>query len=367
MNHISSEGLVPIVCHDLASEKFSTHHSLVRITAPFHQAVPEYSVIVLLDDLHLFTQTWYYSALSYPMLNDRLSTAFVLRTPYADEPAKNVSLALQRRLLLPFGQVKGLHHVDMDGYAPEITAELERRMAIPIPTLAECVDSATDLMLKGDQALRDDKFTEALELYRKSFCAIHILVHGRARRVLGDVFFQQGITTGRYSGQTGITVRIVLRLKLVARYCLAYAKLEEWGEVAHWGMRSICIMREAMDTQFEDFISEFVGGEDVALIYVRTGLAFWKMETEYEENNGIGQTSKWRAELAGFERDDFARSNELWSVAHKYSKSRDSSNIRKELESFGIPKGIIRTFGESESESNLDSTSTAALHGSDAE
>lgn len=294
------------------------------------------------------------------MLNDRLSTTFVLRVPYADEPAKTVNLALQRKLLLPFEHVKGLHHMDVDGYAPEVKAELERRMAIPIPTLAECVDSATDLMLKGDQALRDSDCTEALGLYRKAFRTIHILVHGRTRRVLGDVFFQQGITTGRYSGQSGITVRIVLRLKLVARYCLAYAKSEEWGEVAHWGMRSICIMRESMDAQFEDFISEFVGGEDVAMIYVRTGLAFWKMETEYEENSGTGHASKWRAELASFERDDFARSNKLWGVAHKYTKSRDSSSIRKELESFGVPKGVIRTFGDGESAgaSNLDSTST---------
>ncbi len=81
VNHISSEGLVPIVCTDERADAFQENHSLVQITAPFHQAVPEHTIVVLLDDLHLFTQTWYYSALSYTMLNQRLSTSFTLRDP----------------------------------------------------------------------------------------------------------------------------------------------------------------------------------------------------------------------------------------------------------------------------------------------
>ncbi|KAJ4985591.1 hypothetical protein SVAN01_08866, partial [Stagonosporopsis vannaccii] len=112
VNHISSEGLVPIVCTERRADCFNDHHAMVQISAPFHQAVPEHAVVLLVDDVHLFAQTWYYSALSYPMLNDRLATGFVLRDPDLDDvdegDEKDVPLGLQRQMLLPFGQVKGL-------------------------------------------------------------------------------------------------------------------------------------------------------------------------------------------------------------------------------------------------------------------
>ena len=128
VNHISSEGLVPIICTDNRANSFNDHHALIQISAPFHQAVPEHAVILLLDDLHLFTQTWYYSALSYPMLNDRLSTALVLRDPdladVDDGDEKDVPLSVQRRILLPFGQVKGLHSTEIEGFDKTVEREL---------------------------------------------------------------------------------------------------------------------------------------------------------------------------------------------------------------------------------------------------
>ena len=72
---------MPIVCTDAKADAFADHHAVVQITAPFHGVVPEHTVVMLVDDLHLFTKTWYYSALSYPMLNERLSTTFILRNP----------------------------------------------------------------------------------------------------------------------------------------------------------------------------------------------------------------------------------------------------------------------------------------------
>jgi hypothetical protein len=106
VNYISSEGLVSIVCTDARADAFNDYYSVVQITALFHGDVLEHMVVMLVDDLHLFTKTWYYSALSYPMLNERLSTTFVLRDPYAEEAESkeedgqggqqelNVSLAL---------------------------------------------------------------------------------------------------------------------------------------------------------------------------------------------------------------------------------------------------------------------------------
>ncbi|KAJ4364007.1 hypothetical protein N0V83_009462 [Neocucurbitaria cava] len=361
LNHISSEGLVPIVCTDRHADAFTAHHALVQITAPFHQAVPEHTVVVLLDDLHLFTQTWYYSALSYPMLNDRLSTTFVLRDPYSEdskdgegrEEKKVAGIPLQRRLLLPFEQVKGLYHMDISGYAQEVKDELERRMAKPIPTLQQCCETAFELMTQGDTVLAANNASEALQLYIQAFKAIHILIHGRTRRVLADVFFHEGIEHGRYAGQTGMTIRVVLRLKLVSRTIAAYLKLGQWNEAAYWGMRSIRIMREAIDTEFEEFLSELLGESDVGLIYVRTATAFWKME----EARGV-----WGDELKAYADESIANSERLWALGTRYLKTKNKEAVRKELQSIGVPESVVRMFGDVEK--SVDEHSTMGQSGS---
>lgn len=336
------------MCTDARADNFTTHHSLVQITAPFHQAVPEHTVVVLLDDLHLFTQTWYYSALSYPMLNDRLSTTFKLRDPYKTdrkiegERRKEISIALQKRLLLPFEQVKGLHQISVLNYAPSVRHDLERLMSIPVPSLTQCVESSNSLLEAGDAALAANRPAEALDLFKRAFHAIHILIHGRTRRVLADIFFHDGISTGRYTGQTGMAVRIVLRLKLVARYVLTYLRLEQWAEAAFWGMRSIRILRESMDSEFEDFLSELIGGEDVGLIYVRTGVAFWKMEQEGR---------KWTDELRSYEDEELSGSESVWSVSGRYLRGC-RKGVRKELRDFGVEEAVVvGTFGDAEGSS----------------
>lgn len=319
-NHIASEGLVPIVCTDASAATFSSHAAVVQITAPFHQAVPEHTVIVLLDDLHLFTQTWFYSALSYPMLNDRLSTTFELRNP-------STPVGVQKRLLLPFTQIKGLYQMEVRGYADGIKRALEAGMAVPIRGLAECCDAAVCEMERGDAEMQEGRAQEALDAYIAAFRAIHILIHNRTRRVLADVFFHASITTGRFAGQTGMTVRVVLRLKLVARVVLAHLRLGSPDEAAFWGMRSIRIMRESMDVEFEDFLAEFVGGEDVGLIYVRTGVAVWMLE-------GQG---------AGYEGEG---SEKIWGLARKFLRGRRKDGVRRELEGFGCPVEVVGLFAD---------------------
>jgi hypothetical protein len=324
VNHIASEGLVPIVCTDARADRFPSSHALVSITAPFHQAVPEHTVVVLLDDLHLFSQTWYYSALSYPMLNDRLSTTFSLQIPYS-------SISLQRRLLLPFTQIKGLYNKEVTGYAREVRLDLEKGMATPIPTLAQCCESSADLMTQGDTMISKDP-KAALELYIQAFKAIHILIHNRTRRVLADAFFHHPITTGRFTHQTGLSVRIILRLKLVARFVLAHLKLNDPTEAMFWGMRSINIMRESMDIEFEDFVQDFVGGEDVSMIYIRTGIAAWMLEREKEVEEG---------------------SEKLWDAAKKFLRNKPKSDIRRELKEFGVPGHEIARFKDEERDGSV--------------
>ncbi|KAF1916580.1 hypothetical protein BDU57DRAFT_447937 [Ampelomyces quisqualis] len=339
-NHVASKGLVPIVCTDQRADLFSTHHALVQITVPFQQAIPEHTVVVLLDDLHLFTQTWYYSTLSYPMLNHRLSTTFVLRNP-------STPTTLQRRLLLPFEKIKGLHHMQVSGYEPSIHKELQRLMAVPLPSLTQCCDEAADLMDQGDIALSRNDPEEALDLYIDSFRAIHILIHQRTRHVLAGAFFHASISSGRFAGQAGITVRVILRLKLVARCVLAYLKLSQLAEAAFWGSRSIRIMRESMDVGFEDVLSESMGGEHVGLIYVRTGVAVWMLERQKAEGGDDG----------GYEGEGSER---IWSLATKFLRGKRKEEIRKELRDFGVPAEVVGLFGDSEGETS----SSLTAHGS---
>jgi hypothetical protein len=307
-------------------------------------------VVMLVDDLHLFTKTWYYSALSYPMLNERLSTTFVLRDPYAEEEDEqggqqelNVPLALQRKLLLPFEHVKGLHNTRIHGYSPIVREELKRLQAKPIPSLREALETATDIMLAGDVLLAtstpsaantastDEKHAAAqaaLDRYKDAFHAIHILISGRTRRVLADDFFHEAITAGRYAGQTGITIRVILRLKLVSRMISAYNALGEYGEAAFWGFRSIKILQESLNPDFENFLTEFLEGSDVGWIYVRCGLAFWMMERERE---------MWLGEWISYAEEGLASSQRLWELAGRYVRSGAKAEVRRELEGYGVP------------------------------
>lgn len=344
VNHISSEGLVPILCTDRQADCFNDHHALIQITAPFHQAVPEHTVILLLEDLHLFTQTWYYSALSYPMLNDRLSTAFVLRDPDMDDvdegDEKDIPLALQRKLLLPFSQVKGLYSMDIEGYNETVERELRDAMAVPPPTLQSSCESATKLLHEGDAHLvrGAEGAEEALESYKAAFHAIHILIEGRTRRVLADTFFHAQITNGIYAGQTGMMVRVILRLKLVARMLSVFLTQQNWGEAAFWGMRSVRIMSDTMDTEFEHLLADLVGGDDVGLIYVRTGIALYKMKADIET---------WHEEIKDYEGEEMADVSTLFRVSLKHLK-RGKERVRKELEKYGIPRPFVILFNDPE-------------------
>lgn len=333
---------MPIVCADHRADSFNDHHALVQITAPFHQAVPEHTVILLLEDLHLFTQTWYYSALSYPMLNDRLCTAFVLRDPDMDDidegDEKDLPLALQRQLLLPFGQVKGLYSMEISGFNEAVQLELRKAQAIPPPTLQQSCEQATALLHEGDAHLArgPSHAPTALETYTRAFHAIHILIAGRTRRVLADTFFHATIPSGPYAGQTGMTVRVILRLKLVARIIAAHLARAAPADAAFWGMRSVRIMAEAMDTEFEDFLADLVGGDDVGLVYARAGLALWIMRADEQ---------RWGEALAEYEGEDMADVRVLWRMSLKHFK-RGTHAVKEEMAGFGVPRGLLEVFGE---------------------
>ena len=164
VNHISSEGLVPIVCADTKAVACKAHHAVVQIDSPLQGVEPEHMVVMLADDLPLFAKTWYYSALSYPMLNERLRATFILRNPMKEkessehnngvangegaekEEGLGVPISLQKKLLLPFEHVKGLAGISIRGFSHSVRSELARLQALPIPSLHESLETAADLI-----------------------------------------------------------------------------------------------------------------------------------------------------------------------------------------------------------------------------
>lgn len=309
---------MPLVATGERAAKFKHATSIVQISAPLHNFEPAHKVIVLLDDLHLFCQVWHYSALNYRTLNEHLRVDFILQDPYYPADPKPIPLALQRRMLLPFGVVKGLYEVDAQGYDDSLTAELGRRMAVPYDSVQQCLEKCAALMEEGDRESSAGHAESALELYVKAFAAIHIMIDGRGRRVLADHFFHTGVESGRYAGHSGTTCRIILRVNLVSRCVGVHLKLRQWEEAAFWGMRSIKIIQDGMGTEMEEFLLQFVARADVGLLFIRTYIAMKKMEEHNSE------------ELALYQGDETANTANLYNIANRYMRELQEL-MKKEL------------------------------------
>ncbi|KAJ4352109.1 NADH dehydrogenase [ubiquinone] 1 alpha subcomplex assembly factor 3 [Didymosphaeria variabile] len=223
---------------------------------------------------------------------------FILRDPYYPADPKPVPLELQRRFLHPFGDVKGLYDTDFEGCHEIAVSELRKAMAIPYPTVRESCELATTLMEEGDLLLATNNPQNALNAYIKSFDAIHIKISGRDRRILADGHFADDIHEGRYAGQAAMTVRVVLRIRLVARVIHAYIQLGLPNEAAFWGIRSIKLVRQGTppSADMDDFFADFIGSSDIALMYAWTAAALTLMEED----------EKWREEREGYKWEDGA-------------------------------------------------------------
>jgi hypothetical protein len=256
---------------------------------------------------------------------------FLLQDPYYPADPKPVPLALQRALLLPFKEIKGLYEVDIQGYDEGVQSALREGMKVPYPTVQHCLETSAGLMEQGDRMITEGRPAEALETYTKAFHAIHILISGRTRRVMADHWFHEDITQGRYAGQSGMTVRVFLRITLVSKTVRAYLKLAQWEEAGYWGLRSTTILREAMGTEFEDFLSDFVPAGDLGVLYLRTGIAFKKMEESNSEELKLHNT------------DDIANSKRLFEIAARYLKKTQSRVFEQELSEYGMsmPKDVV--------------------------
>lgn len=236
--------------------------------------------VILLEDLPLFCKMWFYSDLNYAGdLNRYLRLTLTIQDPYKKEWDDTViPKELQRKLFEPFGCVKGLSDFLVVGQHYSSLERLVReRMSVPYDSPTLCLQEATDLRDKGNEALNRNDPRTAIELYIKSFEKIHIVCIGRRRSVWADAWFDITFTDGPYKDQHGQIVRLQLRVTLVSNIVKAYMDLQDYEEAEFWGKRTIRLMRESAgvnsEEQAERAMLNFPGSSDMGMIYYRTALA----------------------------------------------------------------------------------------------
>ncbi|KAI4189200.1 MAG: hypothetical protein L6R41_001643 [Letrouitia leprolyta] len=253
IDHISSEGRVPIITTGSKAEKFPYFHLWIwidAISAPFHGSAT--SMLICLEDLPLFTRMWHFSNLSHQDLNRHLRLKLTLQNPHL--PNCKIPKALQARLLRPFGIVKDLDDFSIHGskVLPSVEEALKKEQATPDPSAEECLERAFAFKDAGNTSLQASDYTSALQHYTEAFEAIHITISGRKRYVHADGYYVREVTSGRYKGQRGDYVRLILRVQLVANVIQTYLKLADWEEARFWGKRSIVLFRASLTGDDDD-------------------------------------------------------------------------------------------------------------------
>ena len=271
--HIESQGFVPVLAVGKAGETFKGYHLDVQISSPHIDEAHTFleRFIILLDDLKTFCDFWFYQDLDHPGLNTHLELTLVIKDPHSPEwDSRIVPKALQRQFLEPFGVVKSLHGIKVNGeHYATIAKSMREMMETPAKSPEECFEEAIRLKDEGNVLLQNKQYREAIKKYEESFHAIHILVQGRRRSVWADAYFHAELRSGPRKGQFGHIVRIILRFELVANTILAYFRLGEYEEARFWGMRTINLMGDVSPEEPLDFPA----GKAIGHIYLRTAWA----------------------------------------------------------------------------------------------
>lgn len=283
--HVAAEGHVPIVMEDAAADRFEGFSMAVVIDAPQHVMVGMESVpfVIMLDDLPKFTRSWFYADLSHPGMNSNLRLTLRLNAPFTpDWEEKRLMKPLQRRLLLPFGEIKGLLDTRLEGGLKpygSIEQELRDKQAEKHKPPEHCLAEAARLKVAGNAALQAGQYHAAIELYNKAWEAIHIVIRGQQRHVYADEYFARLLSEEPYKNKNGQAERLTLRIELVANTCFAYLKLQDYAQCRFWGMRTICMAREAMGLEGhnlrpeEEAVGNFPAAAQFGKIYYRTATA----------------------------------------------------------------------------------------------
>lgn len=286
-NHVRWEGHVPIVAQEEKAAAFTQYTMEVKIDAPEQSALNlDFDVqrfIVHLDDLEKFCRMWFFADLSHPGLNPHLRLTLRLQDPITpDFDEKRILKSVQKRLFEPFAKVKDLADVVITGDPkpyPSVERDLRAAMAEPHASPEVCLSEATRLKDLGNVELQEKRYRNAVDLYQQAWLAMHVVIYARARHIHADAYFSCELKEP-FAGQHGQTVRLVLRVRLVANTILAYLKMEKWEEARFWGMRSINMLKEAMgadahaDLRAEDeAVLGFPAANEMGKVYYRTALA----------------------------------------------------------------------------------------------
>lgn len=293
--HVMAEGHVPIIIQDEHAKTFKNCRLHVGIDAPNYVSPDTQTecFIIHVDDVSKFTRSWFYADLSHPTLNPNLRLSLCLHDPFSAVGEKgHITLALQRRLLLPWAEVKNLSQMALSGAPepdPKIASELKKLLAQPQPSPEHCLAECTRLKREGNTELQAGRYRAALDVYKKAWEAIHITIFGRNRHVHGDAFYNVRLREAPYEGKVGQAERLILRVQLVANTCLAHLKMEHFEDCIFWGMRTINTVRVGMgmdpdedrDPQTEA-IPNFLAATEMGKIYFRTALALKAKDEKYE-------------------------------------------------------------------------------------
>jgi tetratricopeptide (TPR) repeat protein len=303
--HVAIDGYVPIVISGTNAQTFQNEHLKVIIESPLHEALnaPTRKFVILLDDLPLFTEMWYYSDLTYPGLNAHLRLTLRIRDPYQlPFEERVISKALQRKIFEPFGMLKALCEVRIQGeHYESIEKSMREQMDVPYPSVETCLEESTRLKSAGNEALKIQQYHEALRLYREAFLHLLIVCQGRRRSIWGDAYFQKQCSGGTFDGQEAQMVRFLLRLRLVSNTVMAYLKLEDYEEAKFWGMRSINLMRNGLED--DELIMGFEGAPEVGKIYYRTGVACREMGDKAQARDLIKVAARYLVHDKTVQRD----------------------------------------------------------------
>ncbi|KAF2214002.1 hypothetical protein CERZMDRAFT_38720 [Cercospora zeae-maydis SCOH1-5] len=300
-NHVATEGHVPIIIAGEKAAKYDKHIMTMSIDAPQHSSLAWdiQKFVILAEDVIMFAEMWMYSGLTHPGLNEHLRLIIELRDPYAVQgEEKKMSEALQRKLLLPFGVIKSLNAVSKDHGtifkgdlkpSPKVEKEMRVLQAEPYRSPEHCLRESTRLKFEGNAELAKRNFQGALKLYGEAWKAIHIVVRGRQRHIHADAFFARELRETPYTGKNGQTERLMLRIQLVANTCEVYLRMKEWELCQFWGMRTIAILRDAMEPENagllapeDEAVPAFPAAAQMGKIYYRTAIAYKELGDEHE-------------------------------------------------------------------------------------
>jgi len=244
---------------------------------------------------------WYYFDLSHEGLNGHLRLRLTL-TGLNGDPEAELPKTLQRRLLAPWGLVRHLDSLIVEGpHDNAVVEDLRKAMTEAYPTPLACLQLAEARKEAGNAAFKAEKYQVALEEYIEAFRAIHIQVDGRRRHVWAEGFFQVSLPVHQYQGMDGGHVYMQLRIQLVANTVFAYYKMEDFDTAFFWGMRSINIMRQFPDADEPRF--GFPGASQWGKIYYRTALAAKALGKMEEARELVKIAARWLPDDAVVQRE----------------------------------------------------------------